>query len=81
MLRSNSSSVEEVRARRGKVIAFGCDEVCESYGEVVRLPEASSWTAPLLHLLAGQVLAYETAVALGRNVDRPRSLAKSVTVS
>ncbi len=75
------SSVEEVRARRGKAIALSFDEASGSYDEVVRLPRASPWTAPFLHLLAGQLLAYETAVALGRNVDRPRSLAKSVTVS
>ena len=74
-------SVEEVRARKGKVIAFSFDETCGHYDEVVLLPKTSRWTAPFLHLLAGQLLAYETAVVLGRNVDRPRSLAKSVTVS
>ena len=75
------SSIAEVRARRGKVIAFACDAVQGGVDEDVRLPAASPWTAPFLHLLAAQLLAYETAVALGRNVDRPRSLAKSVTVS
>jgi len=75
------SSVEEVRARGGRVIAFAFDEAPESFDEEVRLPKTSPWIAPLLHLLAGQLLAYESAVALGRNVDRPRSLAKSVTVS
>jgi glucosamine--fructose-6-phosphate aminotransferase (isomerizing) len=74
------SSVAEVRAREGKVIAFACDEL-PGVDEEIRLPKASPWTAPLLHLVAAQLLAYETAVALGRNVDRPRSLAKSVTVS
>jgi len=75
------SSVEEVRARKGKVIAFSHDEGRETFDEEVRLPKAAPWIAPLLHLVAGQLLAYETAVALGRNVDRPRSLAKSVTVA
>ena len=75
------SSVEEVRARKGRVIAFSFDEACGSFDEEVRLPKASRWNAPLLHLLAGQLLAYETAVALGRNIDKPRSLAKSVTVA
>jgi glucosamine--fructose-6-phosphate aminotransferase (isomerizing) len=75
------SSMEEVHARGGKVIALGFDDVRGHVDEQVRLPKASPWIAPLLHLLAGQLLAYETAVALGRNVDRPRSLAKSVTVS
>ncbi len=75
------SSVEEVRARKGRVIAFSFDEARGSFDEEVRLPKASRLNAPLLQLLAGQLLAYETAVALGRNIDRPRSLAKSVTVS
>jgi glucosamine--fructose-6-phosphate aminotransferase (isomerizing) len=75
------SSLEEVHARGGKVIAFGFDEIGAHVDEEVRLPKASPWIAPLLHLLTGQLLAYEMAVALGRNVDRPRSLAKSVTVS
>jgi glucosamine--fructose-6-phosphate aminotransferase (isomerizing) len=75
------SSVEEVRARNGKVIAFSFDEARGSFDEEVRLPKASRWTAPFLHLMAAQLLAYETAVTLGRNVDRPRSLAKSVTVA
>ncbi|MEE9145054.1 MAG: glutamine--fructose-6-phosphate transaminase (isomerizing) [Candidatus Binatia bacterium] len=75
------NSVEEVRAREGRVIAFSFDASQGSFDEEVRLPKTSPWIAPLLHLLAGQLLAYETAVALGRNVDRPRSLAKSVTVS
>lgn len=75
------SSLEEVRARKGMTIAFSFDEAAGSFDEEVRLPKASPWIAPLLHLVAGQLLAYETAVALGRDVDRPRSLAKSVTVS
>lgn len=75
------SSMEEVHARGGKVIAFGFDAIRGHVDEEVRLPKASPWIAPFLHLLAGQLMAYETAVALGRNVDRPRSLAKSVTVS
>ncbi|MFQ5684948.1 MAG: SIS domain-containing protein, partial [Candidatus Binatia bacterium] len=75
------SGVEEVRARKGKVIAFCFDAAHGSFDEEIRLPKASPCVAPLLHLLAAQMLAYKTAVILGRNVDRPRSLAKSVTVS
>ncbi|MBI4526183.1 MAG: glutamine--fructose-6-phosphate transaminase (isomerizing) [Deltaproteobacteria bacterium] len=74
-------SVAEVRARRGKVIAFAFESGGGKFDEEVILPKASVWLAPLLHLVAGQVLAYETALVLGRNIDRPRSLAKSVTVS
>ncbi|MBI2358770.1 MAG: glutamine--fructose-6-phosphate transaminase (isomerizing) [Deltaproteobacteria bacterium] len=75
------SSMAEVRARAGRVIAFAFDEGNESFDEMVALPETSPWIAPLLHLVGAQLLAYETAVVLGRNVDRPRSLAKSVTVA
>jgi glucosamine--fructose-6-phosphate aminotransferase (isomerizing) len=75
------SSMEEVHARGGKVIVFGFDDVEGYADEKICLPKTSPLIAPLLHLLMGQLLAYETAVALGRNVDRPRSLAKSVTVS
>ena len=45
------------------------------------LPSASIFQAPFLHLLSGQLLSYYMAVGLKRNVDRPRSLAKSVTVA
>ncbi len=75
------SSLEEVRAREGIVIAFSFDEALGGFDEEVRLPKTSLWVAPLLHLLAGQLLAYQTALVLGRNIDRPRSLAKSVTVA
>jgi glutamine---fructose-6-phosphate transaminase (isomerizing) len=74
------ASAAEVRARQGQVIAFASEEGETNFDEEVLLPKASPWVAPLLHLLAGQLLAYETAVILGRNIDRPRSLAKSVTV-
>jgi glucosamine--fructose-6-phosphate aminotransferase (isomerizing) len=75
------SSVEEVRARGGIVIGIHCGGGKGKFDGEVLLPKASPWVAPLLQLVIGQLLAYETAVALGRNVDRPRSLAKSVTVS
>ena len=52
----------------------------ELFDEQIRLPKAPPLLAPLLHLVALQLFAYFTAVALQRNVDRPRSLAKSVTV-
>ncbi|HTM11092.1 MAG TPA: glutamine--fructose-6-phosphate transaminase (isomerizing) [Verrucomicrobiae bacterium] len=75
------SSLEEVRARKGKVIALAFDRVPGGADTEIILPPASPVTAPLLHLVAAQLLAYETALLLGRNIDRPRSLAKSVTVS
>jgi glucosamine--fructose-6-phosphate aminotransferase (isomerizing) len=75
------SSVEEVQARKGKVIALCFEDTQGSFDEELRLPKASPWIAPFLQLLVGQLLAHEMAVVLGRNVDRPRSLAKSVTVT
>jgi glutamine---fructose-6-phosphate transaminase (isomerizing) len=74
------SSLEEVRARNGRVIALGSDPVPGADAEIL-LPKASSVITPILHLVAAQLLAYETALVLGRNIDRPRSLAKSVTVA
>jgi len=44
------------------------------------VPATPALVTPLVHLTAGQMLAYYTALALGRNIDKPRALAKSVTV-
>jgi glucosamine--fructose-6-phosphate aminotransferase (isomerizing) len=75
------SSVEEIRARGGKVVGFVFDDhALELFDESVVLPPTPPEAAPLVSLVAGQLFSYFTAVALGRPVDRPRSLAKSVTV-
>ena len=50
------------------------------FAEVIDYPRNGALTAPLLALMQAQLFAYYTARALGRNVDKPRSLAKSVTV-
>jgi glutamine---fructose-6-phosphate transaminase (isomerizing) len=77
------SNLEEVKARDGFVVAVGT----EGDGELARLADAVFWLPPapepLNPLLAAaplQLLAYELSVALGRDVDQPRNLAKSVTV-
>ena len=78
------SSAEEVRARGGFVLGyrFEGDEVVEGlFSEEIVLPRVSPLLAPFLHLVSGQLLAYFLAVALKRDVDRPRALAKSVTVA
>ena len=78
------SSAEEVRARGGFVLGFrfeGDEDVEGLFSEEILLPRVSPLLAPFLHLLAGQLLAYFLAVQLKRDVDRPRSLAKSVTVA
>ena len=73
-------NAEEVKARGGYLIGSLADENGELFDEQIRLPKAPPLLVPLLHLVALQLFAYFTAVALQRNVDRPRSLAKSVTV-
>ena len=77
------ASVEQVKARDGFVVAVGT----EGDAELAALADAAFWLppvpepiAPLLAAAPLQLLAYELAVALGRDVDRPRNLAKSVTV-
>lgn len=73
------SSAEEVNARGGHVVGL-CFEEDPVYHERIVIPELHPLLNPLLQLVAGQLFSYFTAVALDRNIDKPRSLAKSVTV-
>ncbi|MBU1627501.1 glutamine--fructose-6-phosphate transaminase (isomerizing) [bacterium] len=75
------SNVEEIKSRKGFIIAFHFDEDTSLYSKSVKLPPTSVFLAPLVHLVCGQLFAYFSAVALKRDVDKPRSLAKSVTVA
>jgi glucosamine--fructose-6-phosphate aminotransferase (isomerizing) len=75
------SSVEEVKARGGFVFGLTSNGADDMFDEHVSLASAHEFTAPFLPLVAAQLLAYFTATALHRNVDKPRSLAKSVTVA
>ena len=75
------SSVEEVRARGGFVFCFTFEGAEDIFDDRLVLSASSEFTAPFLPLVAAQLLAYFTATALRRNVDKPRSLAKSVTVA
>jgi glucosamine--fructose-6-phosphate aminotransferase (isomerizing) len=76
------SNVEEVKARGGFVIGFHYGKQEDpKFNEQVILPDNTpALIAPLPQLVAAQLFAYYSAVALGRNIDKPRSLAKSVTV-
>jgi glutamine---fructose-6-phosphate transaminase (isomerizing) len=77
------SNIEEVRSRKGRVIAIaseGDTEVCRLAEEVIYIPQASGSITPLLTVIPLQLLAYHIATLRGCNVDRPRNLAKSVTV-
>jgi len=77
------SNIQEIRARKGRIIAIISenDNVIETMAEhVIRIPETEEALTPLLSVVPLQLLAYHIAVMLGRNVDQPRNLAKSVTV-
>ena len=77
------SSVQEVRARNSKTIIIataGDKEAKELADDVIYVPNTMELLEPLLNTIPLQLFAYHVAVALGRDVDRPRNLAKSVTV-
>ena len=77
------SNMQEVRARGGVlyVLADADTRIESSEGiHVIRMPEHYGALSPLLHVVPLQLLAYHTAVARGTDVDKPRNLAKSVTV-
>ncbi|WP_242921524.1 glutamine--fructose-6-phosphate transaminase (isomerizing) [Pontibacter liquoris] len=77
------SNVQEVRARKGKVIAIVTegDTVIPAMADyVIEIPETSEQLVPLLSVIPLQLLSYHIAVMRGCNVDQPRNLAKSVTV-
>ncbi len=79
----NVSTLEEVKARQGPVIAIGTEgrrELGKLADDVIYIPPCPDYLSPLLTAIPLQLLAYHTAVALGRDVDKPRNLAKSVTV-
>ncbi len=76
-------NIEEVRARGGEVIAIateGDDQISKYCRHVVYVPDCPAPLQPLLTVVPLQLLAYHAAVARGCNVDKPRNLAKSVTV-
>ena len=79
----NISNIEEVRARKGPVIAIGtegCSQLERVADDVIYIPHCPDFLSPLLTVIPLQLLAYHTAVHLGCDVDKPRNLAKSVTV-
>ena len=83
LLEKLKSNMQEVRARDGKLYVFADgDSVIDSTEEmhVIRLPENYGDLSPILHVVPLQLLAYHTALARGTDVDKPRNLAKSVTV-
>ncbi len=83
LLEKLKSNMQEVRARGGVlyVLADADSRIENSEGiHVIRMPEHYGALSPLLHVVPLQLLAYHTALAKGTDVDKPRNLAKSVTV-
>jgi glutamine---fructose-6-phosphate transaminase (isomerizing) len=83
LLEKTISNIQEVRARGGKVIAVVSDgdtEASRHADDVIIVPKAHEMVSPVVNAVAMQLLAYFTATALGKDVDKPRNLAKSVTV-
>ncbi|HKS03862.1 MAG TPA: isomerizing glutamine--fructose-6-phosphate transaminase, partial [Chthoniobacterales bacterium] len=80
----NLNNIEQVKARKGPIIALTSGNCAKHLkpvaDEIVMLPEAPDYVMPILAVIPLQLLAYHVAVALGRDVDKPRNLAKSVTV-
>jgi len=79
----NVSNIEEVKARKGPVIAIGtegCTKLEKICDDVIYIPHCPDYLSPILTSIPLQLLAYHLAVKLGCDVDKPRNLAKSVTV-
>ena len=75
------SNIEQVKARGGYVICIGDDEESLRIAdEGIRVPSTSEWLSPLLNVIPLQLLSYFVAKERGCDVDKPRNLAKSVTV-
>jgi glutamine---fructose-6-phosphate transaminase (isomerizing) len=83
LLEKLKSNMQEVRARGGELYVFADRDarIAESEGmHVIRLMEHAGPLSPILHVIPLQLLAYHVAVLRGTDVDKPRNLAKSVTV-
>ncbi|AXE93844.1 glutamine--fructose-6-phosphate transaminase (isomerizing) [Paraburkholderia sp. DD10] len=83
LLEKLKSNIQEVRARGGQLFVFADADtkiVNDEGLHVIRMPEHYGLLSPILHVVPLQLLAYHTACARGTDVDKPRNLAKSVTV-
>jgi glucosamine--fructose-6-phosphate aminotransferase (isomerizing) len=83
VLEKNINALEQIKARKGKVIAVateGRKEIARLADDVIFIPKCPDYVSPALAVIALQLFAYYLAVHLGCDVDKPRNLAKSVTV-
>jgi len=77
------NNIEEIKSRKGKIIGVvteGDKGVKEIADYVIEVPDTIEAFTPLLNTIPLQLLSYHIALMLGKNVDQPRNLAKSVTV-
>ena len=77
--RQNFSTIEEIRARGGKVLAISESPIEIADWNII-VPSSNPYFYGCIASIASQLFAYHTANALGRDIDKPRNLAKSVTV-
>ncbi len=83
LLEKLKSNLQEVRARGGELFVFADEDsnIPESSGmHILRLPEHYGLLSPILHVIPLQLVSYHVALVKGTDVDKPRNLAKSVTV-
>ncbi len=83
LLEKLKSNMKEVEARKGELYVFADADTGMEASEhihVIRMPENYGALSPILHVVPLQLLAYHTAFVRGNDVDKPRNLAKSVTV-
>ncbi|HEU5005142.1 MAG TPA: glutamine--fructose-6-phosphate transaminase (isomerizing) [Candidatus Saccharimonadales bacterium] len=83
MMEKTYSNIEEIRARSGPVVALatkGNKSIKRIADEVIYIPDCLEQVQPILVAIVLQLFSYYVAISLGKNVDRPRNLAKSVTV-
>ena len=74
------SNIEEVKSRGAKIIIITNDNSIENYEYIEKIPKVTKLLQPILSVLPLQLIAYETARLRGCNIDKPKNLAKSVTV-
>jgi glucosamine--fructose-6-phosphate aminotransferase (isomerizing) len=83
LLEKLKSNLQEVRARGGELHVLADQDTKITHGEglhVIRMPDHAGMLSPILHTVPLQLLAYHAALERGNDVDKPRNLAKSVTV-
>jgi glucosamine--fructose-6-phosphate aminotransferase (isomerizing) len=84
VLSKNINNIEQVKARKGPIIAVtsgsGRKQLKNLANDIIEIPDVLDCVSPILTVVPLQLLAYHLAVTLGRDVDKPRNLAKSVTV-